>query len=112
MVDFRDIDKYYNNKTDVNSKIFGFSKNFENTFKKRENQVHDIKEYTSTITFEDNFRKKKQNCHINRKHIYNYYCGKPIIMNNDNSNSSKKYKSMRRHDYVPIEFLTNRNDKD
>jgi hypothetical protein len=108
MVDFRDIDKNYNNiksnKTEINSKIFGFSK--------RENKVHIIKEYTNSINFEDTFRKKKKNSHINKKHLYNYYCGKPIIMNNDNSNSSKKYKSMRRHDYVPIEFLINRNDKD
>ena len=115
MVDFRDIDKYYNNtktnKTEINSKIFGFSKNFENSLTKRENQVHTIKEYSNTIKFEDNFRKKKKASHINRKHIYNYYCGKPIIMNYENINSSKKSKSMRRHDYVPIEFLTNINDK-
>jgi len=112
MVDFRDIDKFYNNKTEINSKIFGFSKNFENSLTKRENQFHTIREYTNTIKFEDNFRKKKKNLHINRKQIYNYYCGKPIIMNYDNSSSSKKFKSKKRHDYVPTEFLTNRNDKD
>ena len=116
MVDFRDIDKYYNNakinKTEIDSNIFGFSRNFENSLTKRENQVHSIKEYTNIIKFKDNFRKKKKNIHINRKHIYNYYCGKPIILNYDNSNSSKKSKSMKRHDYVPIEFLTKKNNKD
>lgn len=116
MVDFRDIDKYYNdtktNKTEISKKIFGFPKNFENSLTKREKHTHTIKEYTNTLKFEDNFRKKKKNFHINRKHIYNYYCGKPIIMNYDNSDSSKKCKSMRRHDYVPIELLINRKNKD
>jgi hypothetical protein len=116
MVDFRDIDKYYNNskinKTETDSKIFGFSKNFENTLTKRENHIHSLKEYTNIIKFKDNFRKKKKNFHISRKHIYNYYCGKPIIMNYDNINSSRKCKSMKRHDYVPIEFLTKKNNKD
>ena len=113
MVDFRDIDKYYNNnKTYINNKIFGISKNFENSLTKRENQVHTIKTYTNIIKCEDNFRTKKKNFHNNRKLIYNYYCGKPIIMNYVKSNSLKKYKSMRRHDYVPIEFFSIRNDKD
>ena len=113
MVDFRDIDKYYNNnKTYINNKIFGISKNFENSLTKRENQVHTIKTYTNIIKCEDNFRTKKKNFHNNRKLIYNYYCGKPIIMNYIKSNSLKKYKSMRRHDYVPIEFFSIRNDKD
>jgi hypothetical protein len=112
MVDFRDIDKFYNNKTKTDSNIFGFSRNFENSLTKRENQVLSIKEYTNNLKLENNLWKKKKNYHINRKHIYNYYCGKPIIMNYDKSNSSRKYKSMKRNDYVPIEFLTNRSDKD
>jgi hypothetical protein len=112
MVDYRDIDKFYNNKTKTDSNIFGFSRNFENSLTKRENQVLSIKEYTKNLKLENNLWKKKKNYHINRKHIYNYYCGKPIIMNYDKSNSSRKYKSMKRNDYVPIEFLTNRSDKD
>ena len=74
----------------------------DNSLKIDKYYLNNKTEYNNINKAKDKTRIKFRKHHI-QKNIYNYYCGKPIIMDYIN-NSVKKTKWLK-HDYVPNEFL-------
>jgi hypothetical protein len=61
--------------------------------------------YSKTLKVENDKKSKKKFCMKRKKHLFNFYCGKPhmIDLNDDYSRSGK---STPKYDYVPKEFFS------
>ena len=102
--------KTNNNNTYANTSfpVQKYLNNLDNSLKKDKYYLNNKTEYNNNITKgEENTRNKFRKYHI-KKNIYNYYCGKPIIM--DYINNSVKKTKLSRHDYVPNEFFAKGKD--
>ena len=102
--------KANNNNTYANTSfpVQKYLNNLDNSLKKDKYYLNNKTEYNNNITKgEENTRNKFKKYHI-KKNIYNYYCGKPIIM--DYINNSVKKTKLSRHDYVPNEFFAKGKD--
>ena len=116
MVDIRDLVEQDNSKSQ-NLKMKNFFskpkilKNNNNPFVKNDiDYLINRTDYSKNLKIENNFTKKKKYI-LNKKHIYNYYCGKPTIVNIEDNNCVKNYKYKSKKDYVPNEFFTNIKEK-
>ena len=83
--------------------VHKYLNNFDNSFKKDKYYLNNKTEYNNNITKAEEKNRNKFNKYHIKKNIYNYYCGKPIIM--DYINNSVKKTKLSRHDYVPNEFF-------
>ena len=95
--------KSTNTYTNTSFPVQKYLNNLDNSIKKDKYYLNNKTEYNNNVTkVEENIKKKFKKYHIKRN-IYNYYCGKPIIM--DYINNSVKKTKLSRHDYVPNEFF-------
>lgn len=101
--------KTNNNNTYANTSfpVQKYLNNLDNSLKKDKYYLNNKTEYNNITKGEENTRNKFRKYHI-KKNIYNYYCGKPIIM--DYINNSVKKTKLSRHDYVPNEFFAKGKD--
>ena len=100
--------KEKNNYTNTSFPVQKYLNNLDNSLKKDKYYLNNKTEYNNNKTnAEENTRNKFRKYHI-KKNIYNYYCGKPIIM--DYINNSVKKTKLSRHDYVPNEFFAKGKD--
>ena len=100
--------KEKNNYANTSFPVQKYLNNLDNSFKKDKYYLNNKTEYNNNKTnAEENTRNKFRKYHI-KKNIYNYYCGKPIIM--DYINNSVKKTKLSRHDYVPNEFFAKGKD--
>ena len=101
--------KTNNNNTYANTSfpVQKYLNNLDNSLKKDKYYLNNKTEYNNITKGEENTRNKLRKYHI-KKNIYNYYCGKPIIM--DYINNSVKKTKLSRHDYVPNEFFAKGKD--
>ena len=82
--------------------------NLDYSLKKDKYYLNNKTDYNNNMTkAEEKTRNKFRKYHI-KKNIYNYYCGKPIIM--DYINNSVKKTKLLRYDYVPNEFFAKEKD--
>ena len=101
IIDIRDINNQEHNctkspKTKSQLKINNLIENYLDNYKK---------DYNKTLRVEKSFKKRKK-LFINKKPLYNFYWGKPQIINIDNDLYNTN-KIISKYDYVPNEFLTN-----
>ena len=123
MVDVRDIanhDNYFikSPKNDENTKIHNIFKkpkimnNLDKSLKDKDNNFLNIKTYCKTLKNENYSSKKKKYRVRKKKNLYNFYCGKPWIMNyvddDDDNIINPKLTTKSKYDYVPTEFFNNR----
>ena len=100
--------KEKNNYSNTSFPVQKYLNNLDNSLKKDKYYLNNKTEYNNNKTnAEENTRNKFRKYHI-KKNIYNYYCGKPIIM--DYINNSVKKTKLSRHDYVPNEFFAKGKD--
>ena len=100
--------KEKNNYANTSFPVQKYLNNLDNSLKKDKYYLNNKTEYNNNKTnAEENTRNKFRKYHI-KKNIYNYYCGKPIIM--DYINNSVKKTKLSRHDYVPNEFFAKGKD--
>ena len=100
--------KEKNNYANTSFPVQKYLNNLDNSFKKDKYYLNNKTEYNNNKTkAEENTKNKFRKYHI-KKNIYNYYCGKPIIM--DYINNSVKKTKLSRHDYVPNEFFAKGKD--
>ena len=117
MVDIRDIINRdgnntnqcprFNNQKKVNNlfRSAKFEDNFDYPSINRNNNYNSFKtDYNKTLNVEKNYNNKRKKFKI-RKPVYNFYWGKPQIMNFDDDEISNQ-KTKQKYDYVPNEFLT------
>ena len=117
MVDIRDIINRdgnntnqcprFNNQKKVNNlfRSTKFEDNFDYPSINRNNNYNSFKtDYNKTLNVEKNYNNKRKKFKI-RKPLYNFYWGKPQIMNFDDDEISNQ-KTKQKYDYVPNEFLT------
>jgi hypothetical protein len=121
ILDIRDIIKQVNtfikspkslkaNNTYANTSfpVQKYLNNLDNSLKKDKYYLNNKTDYNNNMTkAEEKTRNKFRKYHI-KKNIYNYYCGKPIIM--DYINNSVKKTKLLRYDYVPNEFFAKEKD--
>ena len=117
MVDIRDIINRdgnntnqcprFNNQKKVNNlfRSTKFEDNFDYPSIYRNNNYNSFKtDYNKTLNVEKNYNNKRKKFKI-RKPLYNFYWGKPQIMNFDDDEINNQ-KTKQKYDYVPNEFLT------
>ena len=120
MVDIRDIinrdgnlvqSLKSNNKISINSSLKNLA-NMENILIIRENNYKkSITDYSKTLKNEKTSNNNNDKFRI-RKPLYNFYLGKPQILNFENNIININYQNKnKRYDYVPNEFLSNKNKK-
>ena len=123
MVDIRDIINRDGNNPNQCQKFISQSKvnnlfrrtkiidNFDSLSIYKDNNYKNIKtDYIKTLNIEKKYKNNRKKFRV-KKPLYNFYWGKPQIMNFDNDYISNQ-KAKQKYDYVPNEFLTNEKNRD
>ena len=79
--------------------------NLENSSYKDNNSFNNNFD-SKTIKIGNKIDFKSKKFQINKKPLYNFYCGMPQILNLDNDNTKSLKLLEKKYDYVPNEFLT------